>query len=105
VTQSSLLNKTNSSILGGINISLGVFLNIFFVHMISMTTTPGLTQYGTLVIIGLIVLVSLKEILLESDKWNNFISLSFNVAILPLLLSFVGFLFFLVLKVILTSNY
>jgi hypothetical protein len=57
---------------------------------ISIVTTPGLPQYGASVVIGLISLLSLKEVLSASEKWNNSLNNSFNLAILPLLLVFVA---------------
>jgi len=56
---------------------------------ISMITSPGLPQYGAAVVVGLIVLLSLKEILSASKRWSKSLNNSFNVAILPLLFIFV----------------
>ena len=56
---------------------------------ISMITTPGLPQYGAAIVVGLIALLSLKEVLSASEKWNKYLNNSFNVAILPLLFSFI----------------
>src|SRR5690606_25662771 len=53
------------------------------------------------VTIGLIALLSLKEVLSASEKWNKYINNSFNLAIVPLLLSFVAIVFFKVLQIIL----
>ncbi len=53
-----------------------------------MITTPGLPQYGAAVVVGLIVLLSLKEILSASGHWNKSLNSSFNLAIMPLLLCF-----------------
>lgn len=61
---------------------------------ISMTTTPGLPQYGAIIIFGLIILLFLKEILSVSEKWNKRLNESLNIAILPLALSFVGIVIF-----------
>jgi len=69
---------------------------------ISMVTTPGLSQYGISVVIGLIGLLSLKEIFSASEKWSNFLSSSFNLAILPLLLCFAGIVSFSILNIIVT---
>jgi len=57
---------------------------------ISMVTTPGLPQYGAAIVAGLIVLLSLREILSASEKWNKYLNNSFNQAIIPLLFSFVA---------------
>jgi hypothetical protein len=56
---------------------------------ISMITSPGLPQYGVAVVVGLIVLLSLKEILSASKQWSKSLNSSFNVAILPLLFMFI----------------
>lgn len=67
---------------------------------VSMITTPGLPQYGVSVVIGLIGLLSLKEIFSASEKWSNSLSSSFNLAILPLLLCFAGIVSFSILNII-----
>lgn len=67
---------------------------------ISMITTPGLPQYGAAIVVGLIALLSLKEVLSASEKWNGYLSNSFNVAILPLLFSFAAIVFFKIENII-----
>ena len=57
---------------------------------ISMVTTPGLPQYGAAIVVGLIALLSLKEVLSASEKWNKYLNNSFNMAIIPLICSFVA---------------
>lgn len=71
---------------------------------ISMLTTPGLPQYGATVTIGLIALLSLKEVLSASEKWNKYLNNSFNLAIAPLLFSFAAIVFFKVLQIIWLSQ-
>jgi hypothetical protein len=66
----------------------------------SVITTRGLPQYGAAVVIGLIILLSLKEILSASNQWNKSLNESLNIAILPLLLSFVGIVIFKAASVI-----
>lgn len=56
---------------------------------ISMTTDLGLPQYGAAVVVGLIVLLCLREVLSASRYWSKSLSNSFNLAIMPLLLCFV----------------
>ena len=56
--------------------------------VISMTTSPGLPQYSGLVIAGLFILYSLREILSSSEIWNKYLNNSFNLAIIPLILCF-----------------
>lgn len=67
---------------------------------ISMVTTPGLPQYGAAVVVGLIALLSLKEVLSASDKWNKRLNSSFNMAIIPLLFSFAAIVIFKVGEII-----
>ncbi|MHB8101814.1 MAG: hypothetical protein ACYDEF_06495 [Methanosarcina sp.] len=57
---------------------------------ISMITSPGLPQYGAAVVVGLIALLSLKEVLSATGHWSKSLSSSFNLAIMPLLLCFVA---------------
>lgn len=67
---------------------------------ISMVTSPGLPQYGAAVVVGLIALLSLKEILSASEHWNKSLDSSFNLTILPLLFVFVTIVGFKVIEVI-----
>ena len=67
---------------------------------ISMITTPGLPHYGAAVVVGLIALLSLKEVLSASEKWNKYLNNSFNLAIFPLLLSFAAIVYFKVNAII-----
>ena len=57
---------------------------------ISMTTRLGLPQYGVAVVVGLIILLCLREVLSASRYWNKSLNNSFNLAITPLLLCFVA---------------
>jgi hypothetical protein len=67
---------------------------------ISMITSPGLPQYGASVVIGLIALLSLKEVLSASESWNKYLNSSFNLAIVPLLFSFAGIVIFKIAEII-----
>lgn len=67
---------------------------------VSMITTPGLPQYGAAIIVGLISLLSLKEILSASEKWNKYLNNSFNMAIIPLFFSFVAIVAFNVISIV-----
>jgi hypothetical protein len=53
-----------------------------------MIASPGLSQYGAAVVVGLIVLLSLREVLSASKQWSKSLNSSFNLAVLPLLLCF-----------------
>jgi hypothetical protein len=59
-----------------------------------MITTPGLPQYGVAMVSGLIVVLSLKEILSSSPKWNKYLNNSFNLAIIPLSFTFLMILIY-----------
>lgn len=67
---------------------------------VSMITSPGLPQYGAAVVVGLIILLSLKEILSASEQWNKYLNESFNLAISPLIVIFVGIIIFNVAAII-----
>lgn len=67
---------------------------------VSMVTTPGLPQYGAAIVVGLIALLSLKEVLSASERWNKYLNNSFNMAIIPLLCSFAAIVFFKVEHII-----
>jgi len=67
---------------------------------VSMITTPGLPQYGAAIIVGLISLLSLKEILSASEKWNKYLNNSFNMAIIPLFFSFMAIVAFNVISIV-----
>lgn len=67
---------------------------------ISMVTTPGLPQYGASAVAGLIGLLSVKEVLSASEKWNKSLSSSLNLAILPLLFVFVAIVLYKITEII-----
>jgi hypothetical protein len=67
---------------------------------ISMVTSPGLPQYGAAVVVGLISLLSLKEVLSASEHWNRSLDSSFNMSILPLLFCFGAIVVFKVAEII-----
>jgi hypothetical protein len=65
-----------------------------------MITSPGLPQYGAAVVVGLIALLSLKEVISASGHWNKSLNSSFNMAIMPLLLCFASIVCFEVISII-----
>lgn len=65
-----------------------MLLSIVSSSAISMITSPGLQEYGVAAVVGLIVLLSLKEVLSASEHWNKSLNSSFNLAILPLSVCF-----------------
>lgn len=68
--------------------------------VISMVTSPGLPRYGSSVVVGLIALLSFKEVLSASKYWNVRLSNSFNLPIVPLLFSFAAIVVFKVAQII-----
>ncbi len=56
---------------------------------ISININTGLPQYSALVVAGLFILYSLREILSSSKIWNSHLENSFNLAVIPLILCFV----------------
>jgi len=67
---------------------------------ITMITTPGLPQYGVAMVSALIVILSVKEILSSSHKWNEYLNNSFNLAAVPFVFTFVMIVLFNVLNII-----
>jgi hypothetical protein len=67
---------------------------------ITMITTPGLPQYGVAMVSALIVILSLKEILSSSQKWNKYLNNSFNLALVPFVITFVMIVLFNVVTII-----
>lgn len=67
---------------------------------VSMTTPIGLPEYGVLAAVALILLLSAKEILSASEKWNKTLNCSLNMAILPLGISFAAIVFFKISEII-----
>ena len=92
----STKEKKSTIYYGGINMLLSVISS----SAVSMSTSPGLPQYGALVIFGLIALLSIKEVLSASKIWSNCLNNSFNMAILPLLLAFGGTVCYKILECI-----
>uniref|UniRef100_Q46GE6 Uncharacterized protein n=1 Tax=Methanosarcina barkeri (strain Fusaro / DSM 804) TaxID=269797 RepID=Q46GE6_METBF len=67
---------------------------------VTMITTPGLPQYGAAIVVGLIALLSLKEVFSASETWNKYLNNSFNMAIIPLFFSFMAIVVFNVIAII-----
>jgi len=70
-----------------------MLLSIVSASAISMITSPGLQEYGVAAVVGLIVLLSLKEVLSASEHWNKSLNSSFNLAIVPLFVCFACIVF------------
>jgi len=65
-----------------------------------MITTPGLPHYGFSIVVGLIALLSLKEVLSASETWNKTLDCSLNLALLPLLFTFAWIVLFKIFEAI-----
>ncbi|MDD2438669.1 MAG: hypothetical protein PHD41_00370 [Methanosarcinaceae archaeon] len=75
-------------------------MSIISSSTMSAATSPGLPEYGATAIIGLILLLSLKEVLSASKIWNRYLNSSFNIAIVPLLISFGAIVVFKVAEIL-----
>jgi hypothetical protein len=91
-----LLSSISSNIISSSAVSSSAISS----SAISLVTRPGLPQYGVLVVIGLIILLSLKQVLSESEIWNKYLNNSFNLAIVPLLFTFAGIVIYKVAQII-----
>ena len=58
------------------------------------TIVPNLPTYGASMSSGLIMLLSLKEVLSASELWDKALHTSLNIAILPLLYCFISVVLF-----------
>jgi hypothetical protein len=67
---------------------------------ITMIKSPGLPQYGSLMVAGLVLLLSLKEVISSSERWNKYLNNSFNSALIPLLLTFVAIVGYKIMNLI-----
>lgn len=68
--------------------------------IISATSTVGAPQFGILGVVGLIILLSSKEILSASKAWNRNLECSLDMSILPLLIAFFAIVVFKVMEII-----
>jgi hypothetical protein len=66
----------------------------------SAFTTIGVAEVSVAAVICLIVLLSASEILSASKLWNKHLSLSLNLAILPLIVTFFAIVAFNIIKVL-----
>ena len=66
----------------------------------SAFTTIGVAEVSIAAVICLIVLLSASEILSASKLWNKHLSLSLNLAILPLVVTFFAIVAFNIIKVL-----
>jgi hypothetical protein len=66
--------------------------------VISMYINPCLPLYGNAVITGLIILLSLKVAISGTERWNKDLSFSLDMAITPLVFSFIGIVLFKIVE-------
>ncbi|MDW7733670.1 MAG: hypothetical protein SCH66_14730 [Methanolobus sp.] len=71
-----------------------------FTELVLTTTQVGLPDYGVLVVITLILLLSAKEVLSASAKWSKELDCSLNMSIVPLIIVFVAIILFKLSKII-----
>lgn len=67
---------------------------------ITMFSSVGLAEVSVASVICLIVLLSASEILSASKLWNERLSLSFNLAILPLIVAFCAVVLYKVAEIL-----
>ena len=82
-----LLNRIIEHILSKVGVNM-LLSAISSSAVNAIVTTPSLPQYGSLVVAGLLVLLSLKEVLSLSKLWNQNLNSSFNLVISPFVLCF-----------------
>ncbi|MFY1112291.1 MAG: hypothetical protein AB3K77_11505 [Methanosarcinaceae archaeon] len=87
---------------GSITASGNLILNtaVSGVSACSISTGIYYPEYGAIITVGLILLLSLKEVLSASSQWSRDLNGSLNTAILPLLVSFFGIVVFKVLAIL-----
>ncbi|MDA0524659.1 hypothetical protein [Methanococcoides alaskense] len=67
---------------------------------LSMITDIGLSEYGVLVVIALIILLYAKEILSASKYWNKSVRAYLNGIMIPLLIAFAWIITLKVIEII-----
>jgi hypothetical protein len=67
---------------------------------ISALTTTGVAEVSVGAVLCLIVLLSASEILSASKLWSKHLSLSLNLAIIPLVVTFFAIVAFNIMKVL-----
>lgn len=67
---------------------------------VTMLSTVGVAEVGVAAVISLIILLSASKILSASKLWNERLSTSFNLAIWPLVVTFVAIVFFRVTEIL-----
>jgi archaellum biogenesis protein FlaJ (TadC family) len=68
--------------------------------VISMFATVGVSQISIIAVVSLIALLCASEILSASKHWNNRLSTMLNLAIMPMVLTFVCIVAFKVTEVL-----
>lgn len=67
--------------------------------VVTMVTPTGLPEYGILVVATLIWILSAREILSRSERWNDSLDCSLKMTAFPLLLTFVAMVVFKVISI------
>jgi hypothetical protein len=65
-----------------------------------ITTIIALPQSWSAVIVGLLILLSLMEILAATEKWNRDSNCTFNIAVVPLTSTAIGIIIFKIMEII-----
>lgn len=72
---------------------------------VTMITSPGIPQHWNIVIIGLMIILSLKESLSFTKIWNKDLNSSFNLVILPLVVCFAFIITFKTIEIISANGF
>lgn len=96
----------SENICGGINRLIGIISpraisDAASLSALPMTTVPRLHELGYIAVVGLILLVLLKEILSVSTIWEKDLESSFNLSIVPLLITFSAIVAFKTVEILL----
>lgn len=98
--------KNGNKLVGGINrltsiiSSSAVSSSAISSSALSMLTAPGLPEFGFIAVIGLISLLSFKEVLSESEHWGKALDSSLKMGIVPLLISFSAIIIFKIAEIL-----
>jgi uncharacterized membrane protein (DUF485 family) len=65
-----------------------------------MLTTPEIPEYESVAVIGLVLLLSLKEVLSASKFQGQVLKSSLNIGIAPLLISFIAVVVYKTLEIL-----
>jgi hypothetical protein len=83
-------------------ISTSVISSSVISPSVSMLNAPRLPEFGPIVIIGLILLLSFKEVLSRSNLYEKSLESSLNIGIAPLMISFTAIVVYKIVEIFVT---